>query len=900
MFGKIRHPDKPKRKPSKIKAIKISKGKNVAKTKVKPKKVKIKQDKPRTGKVSLGNVSTAKKGNKVRKRPKIFRNSETKLNIKPIPKTSKQLLRGKKTPDASGRVSLKATMTHKKLRPVRKSESFYKKKINELKKFSSSKRKRRLRKQQLQQSETKHAQSGSGNEQNVNRKLEELNRLASDQGYLTVDDFSEILSEFKDDPALIAAIKEGLRKLEIEAIDASSVDRCKEITVDRSDADECKTNPRPTPNVTGESSSESRANNSSNFAVCQIGFPLQLHIDSARLQAASEHPKTRAVNINRLNISARAFNVLSALGFTCLGHLIDAVRLGFRLGKVRNVGKKTYEEIANIILSLNEALYDSGNINWLILNKQVFYDLDAVSKTSEFIPITIKNQKFPRIFYNSDTLSSLDASVRDLHIGNLHLDLKAALFFDRKGIKTVGGVIDHIKDGIDFSKERNLGKVAFHDIINCASALENCLNSGTVDWTIYARLRCFPVLPDGWNSTQKVDLAEIAELVRRAVMAQYCEHAGASGNRFLDILENRILRANSEKLSLEEVSEKHGITRERIRQNELDIYRVLRGALVDKLYSVRSELDSRVRFDCIRFRFQPGLEEIFANAKRALSSCEILNFSAWSQIVSRSTGFSESQIRSYNYFLASMLGFEVRYMSFSRNLSDALVYNENLSNKIIDEIIELLEDIHLFFEDKPESISIEEVKKVMPCSDSLEKSGFSLQKILDLCPTIIASQDDADKWQTRDEFYKPNVGKLILNEAEKILASNKERMHFQDLFRKIKNQFPQIDIPERYLSAKLHYDPRFNCIAKKGYWFLTEWNYQTGSILECLLIILKDATDSMTLNELVVEVQKMNPSKPGSIKVTLQNRSDVFIKLPGNRYDLRERYPNRSKSDDEF
>jgi hypothetical protein len=56
----------------------------------------------------------------------------------------------------------------------------------------------------------------------------------------------------------------------------------------------------------------------------------------------------------------------------------------------------------------------------------------------------------------------------------------------------------------------------------------------------------------------------------------------------------------------------------------------------------------------------------------------------------------------------------------------------------------------------------------------------------------------------------------------------------------------------------------------------------------------------MTLNELVVEVQKMNPSKPGSIKVTLQNRSDVFIKLPGNRYDLRERYPNRSKSDDEF
>lgn len=896
----FQQPSKLKREHNKPRAIKISKGKNATKGKVRPKRVTKSRDKHRIVKVSTGKLSTTKKATKVRKRPTISKKSETKVKLKPIPKTSKELLRGKKTPDASGRVRLKATKTQEKSRSVRKSESSSEKKINELKKISSSKRKTRLRKQQIKATETKHAESGSGKEQNVNKKLEELKRLAAEQGYLTVDDFSEIVSEFKDDPAVIAEIKEGLRKLEIEAIDPSSVDRCKEITVHRSYSDESKPKPRSTSDVTGEPGSESQANNSSNFAVCQIGFPLQLHIDSARLQAASDNPKTRAVDIYSLNISARAFNVLSDLGFSCLGHLIDAVRVGVRLGKVRNVGKKTYEEIANLILSLHEALNESGNINWSILNKQVFYDLDSVSKHSEFIPITLKNQKFPRICYKSEILSSLGASARDLHIGNLHLDLKAASFFENRGIKTLGGFIDQVKDGINFSKERKLGKVAFHDIINSTSALEKSLNSETLDWTVYARLRNFSVFPDQWTSNQKLDLAEIAEFVRLAVITQYSEHAGASGNRFLDILENRILRENSQKLTLEEISEKHGITRERIRQNELDVYRVLRGALVERLYSVRFKLDSRVRFDCLRFRFQPGLEENFANAKRALLNCEIISFNNWSQIVSSSTGFSESQIQSYNYFLASMLGFEVRYMSFSQNLSDALVYNENISTKIVEEIIELIEDIHFFFEDKPNSISIDELYAEFHLNESLEKSGFSLQKILDLCPTILRFQEGTLSWKIKNESYKPKVSKLILNEAEKILANNEERMHFQDLYRKIKNHFPEMDITERYFSTKLHYDPRFQCIGKMGYWVLAAWNYERGTIFECLCKVLGGEQEPMHIKDITGFVQSMTPATPNSIKSYLQNRTDMFIKLPANRYDLRERYPNRSKTDDEF
>jgi hypothetical protein len=129
---------KPKRELNKPKAIKISKGKNVTKGKVRPKSVITSEDKPRIGKVSSGRPSTTRKATKVRKPPQISKKSDTKVKIKPIPKASKELLRGKKTPDASGRVRLKATKTQKKLRPVRKSESSSEKKINEFKKISSS------------------------------------------------------------------------------------------------------------------------------------------------------------------------------------------------------------------------------------------------------------------------------------------------------------------------------------------------------------------------------------------------------------------------------------------------------------------------------------------------------------------------------------------------------------------------------------------------------------------------------------------------------------------------------------------------------------------------------------------------------------------------------------------
>jgi hypothetical protein len=142
--------------------------------------------------------------------------------------------------------------------------------------------------------------------------------------------------------------------------------------------------------------------------------------------------------------------------------------------------------------------------------------------------------------------------------------------------------------------------------------------------------------------------------------------------------------------------------------------------------------------------------------------------------------------------------------------------------------------------------------------------------------------------------------KTVLDSAESILKQKQVRIHFEDIYREVCNRLPGLVADPKWFYSKIYRDKRFQSIGRTGYWVLKEWNLQTGPIFDCLTKILKDAEEPLPLRQIIFEVQKMNPCKPATIQNTLQNRSEIFIKLPGNKYDLRERYPNRNKTDDEF
>src|SRR5207248_3421674 len=71
-------------------------------------------------------------------------------------------------------------------------------------------------------------------------RLRELIKLAKEQGYLTFDDLNEALPEGITDANELDAILTRLRRMEIDVIEASDVDRHKEVKKDLDEEEEEK------------------------------------------------------------------------------------------------------------------------------------------------------------------------------------------------------------------------------------------------------------------------------------------------------------------------------------------------------------------------------------------------------------------------------------------------------------------------------------------------------------------------------------------------------------------------------------------------------------------------------------------------------------------------------------
>ncbi len=63
----------------------------------------------------------------------------------------------------------------------------------------------------------------------IQEKVRHLIKLAKEQGYLTWDDLNEALPDGVNDPDLIESIQTRLRAMEFDIIEASDVDRYKDL-----------------------------------------------------------------------------------------------------------------------------------------------------------------------------------------------------------------------------------------------------------------------------------------------------------------------------------------------------------------------------------------------------------------------------------------------------------------------------------------------------------------------------------------------------------------------------------------------------------------------------------------------------------------------------------------------
>ncbi len=606
--------------------------------------------------------------------------------------------------------------------------------------------------------------------------------------------------------------------------------------------------------------------------------------------------KARNIDLASL-LSKRSLNVYKKFEVITLGGLIDLVARGFE--QPRNFGKKCYVETLTLLHAAAKLVDHNGLIDIaLLFNKIGKISLsNAISdhKTTE----KYVSAQFPILRFTSEQLERLSDKDKSQPLHNLHLDERAASAMDNFGILDVGGFVELIKRGINANDIENYDEKASNSIASSIVALSYSIKeNGGCDWLGYASMLGFKILPSENIVTARDVLNLFQECVRKAVEAQF--ENNKKYNLFIDIYNEKINTTIGEEKTLEQIGSRHSRSRERVRQLESKIIKCLSESLLNGCYSIPVLGNNGKTYEALRFRFRPAFEAVIKSAKTAFDSDarKVWRLDEWVRFLAEFWSADFKVIESNALLLSKLFSFSHHAQAVDGKIVGYLMIKDEVSTDVKQVLRETLKDIHIRMDGESGFIQVEEVLEPFEVEKLLIDLCISANQLVSFCLTLHSNSKDL--WKIKEEFYKPNIGKMICDTAEEILKELNQRMHFQDLYRKVTNHFSKMDISERYFSAKLHYDFRFQCIGKTGYWVLAAWNYERGTIFDCLCKVIGGEQEPLHIKDITRFVQEMTPAAPNSIKSYLQIRSDVFIKLPGNRYDLRERYPNRSKIDDEF
>jgi hypothetical protein len=605
-------------------------------------------------------------------------------------------------------------------------------------------------------------------------------------------------------------------------------------------------------------------------------------------------PNVRELLISTFELSVRTKNILDYQRIVTLGDLLDLLKQGVSLARWRNFGKKSFHELADFILAFDKCVSPDGIPDWRLFS-QVLGKVEYVPSKEPLIadqnhpPAVFR---YPKIQYGFHGLKELSDESSNLSVDNLHLDCRSACAMRSIGVLTIGDFIAKVKEGIDISKIRNVNKKAFVEISSAVTSLTASVDAnGCCDWMIYAEKRGYPILPEASPSASGYSMEEIAEAIRCAIRLQF--EANKNSKCYLDILNLRLLAQHSKQKTLEVLAKLHGITRERIRQIEMEIMRSLKGPLLGGIYSVKHVKKDEVRYEGLLFRFRPELEKMMqvASAHFSKSTAKAWPFFEWCGQLASLWGLPDQQgIVEYAELITAMIGLEVLPLKIAGIKADPIVVNGELDTDTRNELRDVIEDMHYYLQDKTEAVTVREIFESLEERDLNARIGLSPEEMPLLCSTIEST--DPGMWKIRPEYFNARVGKLSCDIVEKILREKGSRLHSSEIVRKFRKTHGHLlESEDRVLMARMFNEGRFEPIGRTGYWVLKEWGLETGTIREVLPKVLSSASGPMNINDIVFEVRKMIPCAASSVAAYLQESPEKYTRLSPYTYCLAGREP---------
>ena len=585
-------------------------------------------------------------------------------------------------------------------------------------------------------------------------------------------------------------------------------------------------------------------------------------------------------SVKMLKLSFRASNCLEFAKIDTIEKLLAKNKSD--LMGYRNFGKKTLKEITEKLA--RHGLAFGGRLNIAKLGPEGSFDQGN--------PNVVELLEFPELQIKNDLMNRISKTNNALSVDNLHLDSRAALAVFNLGVRDIGGFVALLAKGINANNLRNFGKTAFSEIKAAADSLQRSANpDGSWDAISYAKHRGFRVIPENNVPSVSEIMNHLESWVKIAVEAQF---QGKASIRYLDILNGRIRPLTDGGETLAVLGDKFGLSRERIRQNETQIERYLKPSLLEGRYSIsRIKRSGPLCFEGLKFRFHPLILETIQKLNKDVHELKtsIFLFDEWKSTLAKLLNTSPEQIDKNSGILSFLLGYYFETLNLRNSINVKLVINDSTDREQVQRLKILINDIHLFVQTCDEALSADQIFRALGSEPLSKKVCLNEAQILALIPTMeLAGQG---VWRIKKQYFNPNLGKLTCSRAYEILKENGSRMHSSQILRIFKLEHPDFLESDRLLACRLLRDKRFRPISKSGYWVLSEWNQETGTIRESLLKLLEKADRPMHIDEILQEIRRARPCSISSVLCFLADSPDKFVKLSSRTYGLASKYPQR-------
>ena len=344
-----------------------------------------------------------------------------------------------------------------------------------------------------------------------------------------------------------------------------------------------------------------------------------------------------------------------------------------------------------------------------------------------------------------------------------------------------------------------------------------------------------------------------------------------------EILVRRFGLEGGEKQTLEEIGQKHNITRERIRQIQSSVIKKIK-----TLEALKKQLGS----------FGNIVKQILSEYGGIMQEDHLLN-----ELLNYSENTPEAR-QATNFIISELLDDEVERVKRTETLLDGWklkMLNLEITHEIISILQKLIEEenkLHqlneLIEKFKGHDYFTENQDKILTSYyNQLNGEGLNDEKIQKFILSHLNISKNIDKNILNEWGLKnwPTVTpKRMGDKVYLVLKKHNKPMHFTEITEAInKESFDKKVAYPATIHNELILDDRVVLVGR-GIYALKEWGYEKGTVSDVIIEIMKKENKTMTKEQIVDEVLKKRMVKKSTIFLALTNKGK--FKKSGDAYSL--------------